>query len=185
MKKHLTFLLFTILSITLCAQNSESILVDGRSVSEEQFYDIQNNGWAIIEFQGLTLLGNFSNKDYLLRLNINCSDAAKKSSFLIEYSDNYRDGTFGGLDFVSSKPDEYRMITFTVDNKEFENPFKNDDKSELTAFKEALKSGETLKIKTYIKESNPYVKEDIVKLGREIEFKLENSDLLETPVSCK
>ena len=185
MKKQLTFLFFILLSISLYAQNSESIIVDGKPVSEEEFYNIQNNGWSIIEFQGLTLLGNFSNKDYLLRLNINCSDTSKKSSFLIEYSDNYRDGTFGGLDFVSSKPDEYRIITFSVDNQEFDNPFIRNDKNVLLAFKEALKSGKMLTIKTFIKESNPYVKEEVIKLGREIEFKLDNSHLLDTPISCK
>lgn len=185
MKKHLTFLLFAILSITLCAQNPGSILVDKKPVSEEQFYNIQNNGWSIIEYQGLTLLGNFSNKDYLLRLNISCSDTTKKSSFLIEYSNNYRDGTFGGLDFISSKSEEYRIITFSVDNQEFKNPFKSDDTTTLTTFKKALKAGKILKIRTYNKESNPYEKEDVIKLSREIDFKLENSDLLETPVSCK
>ncbi len=184
MKKQLLFLLFALVSITLCAQNSESILVDEQPVSEKEFYDIKNNGWSIIKFQGLTLLGNFSNKDYVLRLNINCNDVSKKPSFLIEYSNNYRDGKWGGVDFISSKSNDLKMIVFFIDDQEFKNPFIEGNEGALTSFKEAIKNGKTLKIKFFNTEYNPDIAKDELKLNREVGFTLKNSHLLATPVTC-
>lgn len=59
------------------------------------------NGWVLIWHNGDQYVNNFSNPDYHLHMQLKCLNE-HPPGFLIEYSDNYRDGDFGGLDFLAA-----------------------------------------------------------------------------------
>ncbi|WP_128330710.1 hypothetical protein [Apibacter sp. HY039] len=121
---------------------------------------------------------NCSNKDYHLFFSITCEKATDRPGFHIEFSNNYRDGSYGGIDFLSSNDD--REVQLLVDGKSFQNPFKNYEETQFKKFTEALRNAKILTIQVY--DHDDFTQE--LKLNRSIDFKLENGDLLDYPVQC-
>ncbi|MBD8348789.1 MULTISPECIES: hypothetical protein [unclassified Dysgonomonas] len=159
-----------------------NIIIDADKFSEEQLSNIANiaspDGWVLLKYEGENHLSNFSNKDYILYFSIKCTEPSQKPLFLIEYSNNYRDGDYGGIDFVSSK-DDHREVIFLLDGKEFKNPFKNPDEIQFEGFIEALKKATVLTINIY-----DYTASNELELNRSLDFKLGNGELLESTVNC-
>jgi len=140
------------------------------------------DGWFILRFKEGDRLFNFSNKDYEMSLWLNCNGTGKPG-YLIEYSDHYGDGDYGGLDFISSEQDNGNRVQFTLDGKDFGDPFTKGS-APPAAFITALKSAKTLTISVYDKELNPETGRNEEKLDRSIEFRLAHGELLDKPVSC-
>lgn len=183
MKPFLTTLLFTVFSFHLFAQTDlEIMVIDDHS--EEEFYSIQNKGWQLISYRGKTTLSNFSNKDYVLNFPITCKNDSEKPSFLIEFSNNYRDGNRGGMDFTSSNSDNFAKIVFLIDDQPFGNPFNDDDKTVFESFKTALKKGNTLTIQFFNDAFNPETGDDELALNRELDFMMGHSELLNVAIDC-
>lgn len=159
-----------------------NIIIDADKFSEEQLSNISNiasqDGWVLLKYDGGNYVSNYSNKDYILYFSINCKESSQKPLFLIEYSNNYRDGDYGGIDFVSSK-DEHREVEFLLDGKEFKNPFKNLDETQFKSFIETLKKATILTINIY-----DYTANNELELNRSLDFKLENGELLDSTVNC-
>ena len=143
---------------------------------------VPTDGWVLINYDTYQYLLNYSNKDYILYLRLKCKNSSNNPSFLVEYSNNYRDGDYGGIDFISSEDDSNNVIQFLVDGIDFKNPFK--EKAKLKGFADALKKGTKLTIKVFDTEMNVETGKDALKLNRAIDFKLKNADLLDTSVSC-
>ncbi len=67
MMKNSLNLLLMLIALTAFAQTTKSDqVIYGDQLSEKEFYDIQNNGWAIFKYRGRDFLVNFSNSDYCL-----------------------------------------------------------------------------------------------------------------------
>lgn len=181
MKKSITILLFILLGQQMFAQNEQTEgIINFDELSDKEIYSIQNDGWTLYSYHDKISLINFSNEDYILHFPVHCKNISEKPSFLIEFTNNYRDGHRGGLDFTSSKSDRFKRIDFIIDETTFENPFKNYDKDTFQDFRTALKGGKTLTIKFF--DDNDSNK---LSLNRGITFKLEGSKLLEVQVDCK
>ena len=147
---------------------------------------LPTDGWLLLRFpeQGDRLL-NLSNREYVLHLWLTCAGNSKEPpGYLVEYSDAYRDGDFGGIDFVSSHNDDGREIHFLLDGKDYGNPFAKQDQSKFTDFATALKKATKLSLSVYDNEMNPETGKDEPKLNRSIDFKMAHSALLEKPVNC-
>jgi len=186
MKKYFYFLFFIVLSIHTYAQSEHNNhTIKGDTLSKEELYSIHNSGWVHFEYQKKKYLLNFSNKNYILSFATNCKDKSQKPGFLIEYSNNYRDGNFGGIDFTSSNSNNFKKILFLIDDQEFENPFDNFDEDVFKNFKDALKNGKNLTIKFFNFTLNPETGKNQLDLNREITFLLENGNLLDEPIDCK
>lgn len=140
------------------------------------------DGWVLLSYQGALQLLNYSNKEYILNLRLNCTDG--HPGYLIEYSDDYRDGDWGGLDFVSSGKDDGKDVHFLLDGKDYKDPFAGTGTPGLKAFSEALKKAQKLTISAYDMEMNPETGKNEPKLNRSIDFKLARPELLESAVSC-
>lgn len=179
MKKYLLTAAFLGCSLFLNAQNDSTINID--KIGASKFYKLQTKGWVILESGSEKKLANFSNKDYILHFSLDCNPP----SYFIEYNDNYRDGDFGGIDFASSGESNFQKTSFFIDGKDFKNPFDSEKKSSVSDFKSALMKGKKLSIQFFNEEFNPEKGKDELKLNREINFALENSDLLKTSFTCK
>ncbi|QDW23377.1 hypothetical protein FFJ24_000430 [Pedobacter sp. KBS0701] len=185
--KGILTLLLTISMYALQAQTNDHILQVPETLSEKQLSSwkksLPKDGWFILRFKkDADRLFNYSNKDYEMSLWLNCTEKGKPG-FLIEYSDSYGDGNYGGIDYISSNAKNGNRIQFLLDGKNFGDPFaKGDDK--LTVFKAALKKAHKLTLSVYGNEFNPRSGKDEEKLNRSIEFKLAHGELLDRPVNC-
>lgn len=181
-------------------------MIDGDKLTREEIYSLQTPGWVIFKYQMNSTLANFSNNDYILFHHLNCQDKAQKPSFYIEFNNNYRDGTYRGIDFASSSDTEDKIIKLLVDGNDVGNPFKDYDKAQFDEFIQTLKQSKTLTMQFYDEETEeeyassavvsdaagqaiaadasaePETKK-VLKLNREIVFQLKNSELLDT--DCK
>lgn len=181
MVKYIFTSLLLLISLHSFAQEGKTI-IDAEKFSEEQLSNISNivshEGWILLKYNGENYISNYSNKDYILYLTINCKESSQKPQFLVEFSDNYRDGDFGGIDFVSSK-DDYREVEFQLDDEKFKNPFKNFDEIEFKGFIDALKQATVLTINVYDNNSNG----ELI-LNRSLDFKLKNGEFLDYSSNC-
>lgn len=144
---------------------------------------ISTEGWVQINYKGDLFIKNYSNTDYDLSLSVNCLQAKKTPSYLIEYSHNYRDGDYGGIDFISSARQDYAKVEFLIDGQNYQDPFSKKSNT-FADFSTNLKTGKILTIKVYDNEFNPHTGKDELALNRAIDFKLGNAPLLETKVTC-
>ncbi len=155
------------------AQNKN--IIDISQYSEEQInkmdQTLPKDGWVLIKMNEEQVLLNYSNKDYVLLLNLDCPNP----SYNIEYSSNYRDGDYGGIDFDNSYDSKFIKTELEIDKKKVDFP-KN---KEFNNFKTLLKKAKVLTMKFYDQEFDPNEGKDVVKLNRSIDFKLQNSELLD------
>jgi hypothetical protein len=179
--------LFSIGIYSLQAQTDTHIFQVPEALSEQQLISwkktLPKDGWFILQFkdQGYRLF-NYSNKDYEMSMWLNCKENGKPG-YLIEYSENYGDGNFGGIDYINSNTDNGNRIQFLLDGRDYGYPFSK-PKSQIGSFKDALKKAQKLTISVYNKELNPQTGKDEERLNRSIEFKLANSELLDKPINC-
>jgi len=127
---------------------------------------IPRDGWVQVIHEGKNGIFNASNPDYSLLIQLNCVNN-NLPGFFIEYTDNYRDGEFGGIDFLSA--DDPDKANFIVDGIDFKNPFRASGKESFPKFVSALKKGKKLTLETR---------------NRSIDFKLAHSELLDVLVEC-
>lgn len=137
---------------------------------EDIFIEIKKtmprDGWVQIIHENKNGVFNASNPDYFLFIQLNCVNN-NPPGFFIEYTDNYRDGEFGGIDFMSA--DDPEKANFIVDGIDFKNPFRSSGKESFSKFVSTLKRGKKLTIETR---------------NRSIDFKLAHGELLGIPVEC-
>lgn len=168
------------------AQENSHILQVPETLSEQELLawkkTLPKDGWFILRFKEGDRLFNYSNKDYEMSMWLKCAENGRPG-YLIEYSSNYGDGDFGGIDFISSGSDNGNRLQFALDGKDFGNPFIAGN-VQMDAFKAALKKAQKLTISTYNKELNPETAKEEEQLNRSVEFKLAHSELLDKPVSC-
>lgn len=176
--------LFVVTALTTAsAQNStDAYVLDGKGLSESQLVQLEKkapkDGWVVFKYYGQNFVFNYSNKDYKLRFSANCFDTKKQPSFLIEYSDSY-------IDFISSaNDDDFTKITFLVDGKNFNNPFRTYNKAQFDTFIKALKSSKKLTVAVSNSEFNPETGKDEWTPNRSIDFLTGNSKALDTAVEC-
>lgn len=186
--KKILIILISIFGIMNCSsqkeKNADTIYID--QLEKKSFYSMQNEGWVLIKSKsGEKYLANLSNKDYILYFSINCENTDQQPRFLIEYSNNYRDGNRGGLDFTSSDDTKFEKILMFIDDKKYDNPFQTYDKGNFSKFKSALKKGKLFTMKFYEEKFNPESGDDEITLNREIQFLLKNSQLLDVRTTCK
>ncbi|MEL6810160.1 MAG: hypothetical protein AAFP76_02370 [Bacteroidota bacterium] len=185
MNKYFCFLFFIIFGLHADAQSEKNdSIIDGDKLSRQELYSLQSKGWMHMKYRGMKYLLNLSNKDYILHFSINCKDSSQKPGFLIEFSNNYRDGTYGGIDFASSELNTSRKIEFFIDGQEFQNPFEDFDETIFKSFKDALKEGKILTIKCFDLEFNTETGKDELELNRELKFMLANGKLLDEAIDC-
>ncbi|WP_431292734.1 hypothetical protein [Pedobacter sp. P26] len=125
--KGILTLLLTISMYALQAQTNDHILQVPETLSEKQLSSwkksLPKDGWFILRFKkDADRLFNYSNKDYEMSLWLNCIEKGKPG-FLIEYSDSYGDGNYGGIDYISSNAKNGNRIQFLLDGKNFGDPF--------------------------------------------------------------
>ncbi|MDH6354818.1 hypothetical protein M2132_001149 [Dysgonomonas sp. PH5-45] len=175
--------LLLLVSLSTAAQTVEKrTIINIDDLSDEQLENIPNmishDGWVLIKYNGENMVLNLSNTDYRLSFSTNCANDERMPFFMIEYSENYRDGDYGGIDFVSSKIDD-KEPDFLIDGKSFGNPFHKFENNAFKKFIEALKEAKTFTIAIY--DTNSKGK---TKLNRSIDFKLANSELLDSFGIC-
>lgn len=179
--RYTTLLMIFISSFfTQAQQESTSTYIDASKLSSSELYSISTDGWAMLAYNGDQFLCNFSNPDYILHLSLTCKDASQQGSYLIEFSNKYRDGDYGGIDFTSSADNQFDKIVLSVDGIVLDNPFSNKDASQLTAFKKALAQGKEFTMQFY----DTSYESDALEINRTIIFKLANSHLLEVATDC-
>lgn len=172
MKKHLNLLICLFIGNQLFAQQHiiNTNTFQEKLNEEEIFIEIKKtmpkDGWVQIIHENKNGIFNASNPDYFLFIQLNCINN-NPPGYFIEYTDNYRDGEFGGIDFISA--DDSEKANFLVDGIDFNNPFRASGKNTFNEFVLALKKGKKLTLK---------VRE------RSIDFKLAHSELLNTLVEC-
>lgn len=195
----LTKYFFIVLSFTLSStyykaaaqqDNNKYIINVPEQLSEAEQADwkkkLPSDGWIILRFkeQGDRLL-NLSNQDYVLHLWLNCAGNSKEpAGYLVEYSDAYGDGDYGGIDFISSRSEDGHEAHFLLDGKDYKNPFEKTSNTQFREFTEALKKAKQLTLSVYDSELNPETGKDEQRLNRSINFKLAHSQLVDTPVNC-
>lgn len=186
MKKIILILFFLTANLLTYSQTKISgDFINLDPLKENELYSLQNNGWAVVKTtEGKAYLTNFSNKEYVLHLSLTCKDPSRKPKYLIEYNNNYDDKEWGGLDFSSSQREDGKIVKWSIDQKEVDNPFEKNATSAFEKFKAVLKKGKNLSLKFYTEELNPNTGKDEPRLNREIIFKLENSHLLDVATDC-
>lgn len=171
------------LATSLHAQPS---IINTSDYSDEQLSDIRasvpTDGWVLIQHQEERYLLNVSNREYTLSLA--CQDS-KQPSYLIEYARAYRDGTFDGIDLVSSSRQQFAKVVFEIDGHAFEDPFTPATAKEAQSLIAALKQGKTLTVKVYDTAFNPETATETLALNRSINFKLNHSALLDEVTPCR
>ncbi len=181
----------TCITSTAMAQqdDSKNIITAPDEMSNEQMVafkkTLPTDGWILVHFnkEHADHLLNLSHKDYMLHLWLNC-EAKGAPGFLVEYSDNYRDGDYGGIDFVGSNSDDGRILQFLLDGKDYGNPFAKGNKQPLADFSTALKKATKLTLSVYDMEMDPETGKGAKTLNRSIDFKLAHSAPLDRPVTC-
>ncbi|MBZ4192257.1 hypothetical protein [Niabella beijingensis] len=185
-----------VLLLILCNINSVAAQqVTGKNIIDvpEQMQEQQSaafkkklpvDGWILLRYKEGKQLLNLSNKDYILNLRLTCENNREQPGFLVEYSDAYRDGDWGGLDFISSAGDNDREVHFLLDGKDYKNPFAQAAKPGFGAFVDALKKAAKLTIAVYDSTLNPETGKNESLLNRAIDFKLGHAELLDIPVNC-
>ena len=163
-------------------------VIEADSLSEAELENMDNlvdkEGWVHIQFRGGSSISNFSNKEYILTILMNCSDTTYTPKYLIEYSKHYGDGNFEYIDFTNSNSNKFTKTTFYVDDHDFGDPFLEFETENFSIFHQAVKSGKVLTIVFFNMEYNPETGEDELSLNRSIDFKLGNSEFLDIPVDC-
>lgn len=184
--KHLVLIGFLFLGITSFSQTMKVINVDELTEKQLENMDkiVDKEGWVNIIFKGESSARNFSNKEYILTVLMNCSDKSYTPKYLIEFTKHYRDGSYEYIDFVNSVKNKFTKTSFYIDGKDFGDPFSEFEKESFAVFHQALKSGKLLTISFYDMEMNPETGDDELSLNRSIDFKLANGELLDTPVDC-
>lgn len=178
-------ILLCLSTILLSAQTDKGDFINTNQLKEKELYSTQTKGWILLKNgEGESYLANLSNKEYILYLSLNCKNQAIKPSYLIEYNNNYDDGDWGGLDFSSSETENGKIVKWSIDQKEIDNPFAKNTASGFEKFKTALKKGKKLSLKFYTEEYNPNTSKEEPRLNREIIFNLENSHLLDVSTDC-
>lgn len=165
-------------------QTNSAQTINADNITREEVYATRTDGWATLIFEKAKHLANFSNQDYILHFNVNCKAKGQHPSFLIEFSDHYRDGNYGGIDFTSSESDQYDKIQFSIDKQVFGDPFKPYNEATFKVFLKKLMVSKLLTIKFYDSTENPDTGKFDLKLNRKIDFKLANPELLEEQYEC-
>ncbi|RQO32593.1 hypothetical protein DBR32_03080 [Taibaiella sp. KBW10] len=169
-------------------QGDDANIINADKFSEQQLAQLEKHiptdGWVLLTYQGRSMIVNCSNKDYRLNIGINCKSGKTAPYFMIEYSNSYRDGDWGGLDYAKSKEPTYAELKVSLDGKSFGNPFATKDKALVQQFADALKTAKKLSMSFYDMEMNPDLGKEAPKLNRTIEFKMAHPALLETRVEC-
>lgn len=178
----LVFLSATQMSI---AQNSHVINLKELT---EQTYELllqtaPKDGWVLVNTNEGNFILNLSNKDYQTRFSINCVNNAPPS-FMIEYSDQYEDGEYGGIDFTSSDSEDHAALNFIIDGKTYKNPFTASEAANFNTFLDALVAATSFEIACYQFEYNPETDEQDLKLNRTIKFQSKHGELLREKVTC-
>ena len=186
MKKFLIILFLISIGLHYKAQmNDENNVIKVDQLNETEFYSMHSKGWVVFEYSnGEKSIGNLSNKDYVLYLSINCKDEMQIPKYLIEFNNNYQDGTWAGVDFVSSARNNYKKTSISIDEKDYRDPFTNYQKAKFKEFQTTLKTGKLLIMKFYDEEYNPETGKDELKLNRELQFMLQNSNVLDVSTNC-
>lgn len=172
MKKHFLLIICFLVTTQFFAQhniintNTLPANLSEAEVSEHIKKIMPRDGWVQIIHEGKNGIFNASNPDYFLFIQLNCVNN-NPPGFFIEYTDNYRDGEFGGIDFLSA--DDPDKANFIVDGIDFKNPFRVSGKEYFSKFVSALKKGKKLTLETR---------------NRSIDFKLAHSELLDVLVEC-
>lgn len=184
--KHLLLIGFLFLGITSFSQTMKVINVDELTEAQLQNIDeiVDKEGWINTIFEGESSIRNFSNKEYILTVLMNCSDKSYTPKYLIEYSKHYDDGTYAYIDFVNSETNKFTKTNFHVDGEDFGDPFSEFEKESFDVFHQALKSSKLLTISFYHMAMNPETGDDELSLNRSIDFKLANGELLDFPIDC-
>ncbi|WP_118973233.1 hypothetical protein [Taibaiella koreensis] len=179
-----------LLGNTSFGQNQQQAhVVEADNLSEAELQHLNTiapkDGWVLVKYKGGTYIENFSNKDYMLSLFMQCADATQTPGYLIEYSNEYGDKEMGGLDFLNSSDNHFAKVIFYLDGKSFGDPFSNIKSKSFTDFYQAVKTAQTLKIEAFDEELNPDTGKQELRLNRGIDFKLANGALLDKPVTCR
>lgn len=184
--KHLLLIGFLFLGTITFSQTMKVINLDELTEDQLENLDeiVDKEGWVNIIFEGESSARNFSNKEYIFTVLMNCLDSDYTPKYLIEFTKHYRDGTYTYIDFVSSVKDKFTKTNFQIDQKDFGDPFAEFEKESFAVFHQALKSGKLLTISFYHMEMNPETSDDELSLNRSIDFKLANGELLDIPVDC-
>lgn len=184
--KHLLLVGFLFLGITTFSQTLKIINVNELTEYELENMDeiVDKEGWVNTISEGESSIRNFSNKEYIFTVLMNCSDKSYTPKYLIEYSKHYDGGTYAYIDFVNSVTNKFTKTNFYIDGKDFRDPFSEIEKERFAVFHQALKSGKLLTISFYHMEMNPETGDDELSLNRSIEFKLSNGELLDISVDC-
>ena len=114
MKRHLLILGALCWSSISFAQNQQDKnIIEADNLSATQLEHINEtapkDGWVLVKYKKENYIMNFSNKDYIFKLSINCPEATQSPGYLIEYSNNYGDKEMGGIDFISSSKMDYPL----------------------------------------------------------------------------
>lgn len=167
--------------------DSKNIITVPEQLSDEQLMawkkQLPTDGWLLLHFKEGDRIINLSHKEYVLHLRLNCAGNGTPG-YLVEYSEAYRDGDYGGIDFVSSNSDNGQEVRFALDGKNYGNPFAPDKKQQFKDFATALKQAKQLTLSVYDTEMDPEGGKGEQKLNRAINFKLAHGALLDKPVNC-
>ena len=175
-------------SLTTFAQTQDVSIINIDGYTDAQIENIpktvSKEGWVIISAQGKRYLRNYSNPDYILLTSLVCDYPEGSPYFLIEFSQNYRDGSYDGVDFISSKTKDHDKVVFKIDGQDFGDPFSKMNIQNLKAFSTVLKQGKRLTVAVYDKEFNPESATYQLVLNRSVDFKLGNAFLLDQKTFC-
>lgn len=144
---------------------------------------VSHEDWVLVKYEGLNYIGNFTNKDYILYLFMDCSIIPGKPCYRVEYSGEYEDKQMGGLDFVSNTKRLHDYTYFYLDGKQIDDPFTQD--GNFSAFLQALKTAKMLKLEIYDELHEPgHRGEEVLELNCAISFKLAESPFLDLLKDC-
>lgn len=184
--KYLLLIGFLFFGNTAFSQTMKVINADDMSDTDLENIDeiVDKDGWVNIIFEGENSIRNFSNKEYILTILMNCSDNTYLPKFLIEYSKHYEDGSYAYIDFVISVSNKFTKTNFQIDEQDFGYSFSEFEKESFMVFHQALKSGKLLTISFYDTALNPETGDHELSLNRSLDFKLANGEFLDIPVDC-
>jgi hypothetical protein len=189
MKTHIFKAILLFLSFYSFSQKKgNDTIIDADKLSDKQLSNIQKivskKGWVVLKTKEGNMISNYSNLDYVAYW-YNCKSPSPKPTLLIEFSNHYGDGDYGGIDFFSTNKNDFDKVNYYLDDTDFKNPFKNFEKNNFKKFYSSLKTAKILTIKFYNKNQNFDTGKDELKLNRSIEFKLAHGQFLDLPVICK
>lgn len=191
MKRIITFVVFTLILLLAGKQLSlaqQQNIIEIKQLSEESYINLlktaPQNGWVYVKTDQGNAVLNLSNEDYVAKFNLNCADGGAPT-FMIEYSDTYADGEYGGIDFTSSDSDDHAALNFEINGTTYKNTFAPSEAKNFKIFKEDLIKAETFTLVCYLLEYNAETGKDEIRFNRRIEFKGAYGSLLKEPVRCK